>query len=128
MTPTDKATAVARAPITQTAPTPAAQPEHVAAPADKPAWQKYGAPVLVVLLAAALVATITWNWNGWEGGRIDQVTDDAYVRGDLTPLSTKVSGIVADVKVSDYQQVHKGDPLVELEDSDYIAQVAQANA
>ncbi len=128
MTSTDKATALARTPITPTAPTPAAQPEHVTAPEEKPAWRKYGAPVLVVLLAAALVATITWNWNGWEGGRIDQVTDDAYVRGDLTPLSTKVSGIVADVKVSDYQQVHKGDPLVELEDSDYIAQVAQANA
>ena len=24
----------------------------------------------------------------------EQVTDDAYVRGDLTPLSTKVAGIV----------------------------------
>jgi membrane fusion protein (multidrug efflux system) len=68
------------------------------------------------------------NWNTWEGGRIDQVTDDAYVRGDLTPLSTKVAGIVRDVKVSDYQQVHKGDLLIALEDDDYKAQVAQATA
>jgi membrane fusion protein (multidrug efflux system) len=75
-----------------------------------------------------LVATITRNWNAWEGGHIDQVTDDAYVRGDVTPLSTKVAGIVADVRVSDYQQVHRGDLLVQLEDSDYIANVAQANA
>ena len=30
--------------------------------------------------------------------------------------------------VSDYQQVHKGDLLVELEDNDYQAQVAQASA
>ena len=56
------------------------------------------------------------------------MTDDAYVRGDLTPLSTKVAGIVKDVKVSDFQQVHKGDLLVELQDDDYLAQVAQANA
>jgi membrane fusion protein, multidrug efflux system len=111
------------------APARAAEPEHSPPPpAPKPAWQKYGTPLLVVLLAAAVVFTITRNWNSWEGGRIEQVTDDAYVRGNLTPLSTKVPGIVRDVKVSDYQQVHKGDLIVELEDDDYKAQVAQATA
>jgi membrane fusion protein, multidrug efflux system len=110
-------------------PAQAAQPEHVPAqPKPKPNWQKYWVPALVVLLAAAVVFTITWNWNSWEGGRIEQVTDDAYVRGDITPLSTKVAGIVRDVKVSDYQQVHQGDLLVALEDDDYKAQVAQASA
>jgi len=107
----------------------AAEPEHPPAQTKpQPNWQKYGTPLLVLLLAAAIVFTITWNWNSWEGGRIEQVTDDAYVRGDLTPLSTKVSGIVRDVKVSDYQQVHRGDLLVALEDSDFQAQVAQATA
>ena len=111
------------------APVPAAGPEHVSAqPKPKPNWQKYGTPLLVVLLAAVVVFTITRNWNSWEGGRIEQITDDAYVRGDVTPLSTKVSGIVQDVKVSDYQQVHKGDLLVALEASDFRAQVAQATA
>jgi membrane fusion protein (multidrug efflux system) len=81
-----------------------------------------------VLLALAVLITVTRNWNSWEGGHTEQVTDDAYVRGDLTPLSTKVAGIVRNVDVSDYQQVHKGDLLVELEDSDYQAQVAQARA
>jgi len=111
------------------APARAAEPEHSPPPpAPKPAWQKYGTPLLVVLLAAAVVFTITRNWNSWEGGRIEQVTDDAYLRGNLTPLSTKVAGIVRDVTVSDYQQVHKGDLIVELEDDDYKAQVAQASA
>jgi len=105
-------------------------PARAAEPAIQPSprWQKYGTPLLVVLLAAALVFTIIHNWNSWEGGRIEQVTDDAYVRGDLTPLSTKVAGIVRDVKVSDFQQVHKGDLLVALQDDDYQAQVAQATA
>src|SRR5262249_29888040 len=58
----------------------------------------------------------------------DQVTDDAFVRRDLTPLSTKVAGLVREVKVNDYQQVRKGDELVRLEDDDYRAQVAQAAA
>jgi len=100
----------------------------VTPPAPKPKWHSYLTPIAVLLLAAALIITLTRNWNAWEGGRIDQVTDDAYVRGDLTPLSTKVAGIVRDVKVSDFQRVRKGDLLVELEDSDYLAQVAQASA
>jgi len=79
-------------------------------------------------LALAVLFTVTHNWNSWEGGHVEQVTDDAYVHGDLTPLSTKVAGIVRNVDVSDYQQVHKGDLLVELEDNDYQAQVAQASA
>lgn len=109
-------------------PIPPQTPELEHSPPAKPRWQKYVTPAVVVLLGGALVTTITRNWNAWEGGRIDQTTDDAYVRGDLTPLSTKVAGIVRDVKVSDFQQVHKSDPLVELEDDDYLAQVAQATA
>src|SRR5262249_14267249 len=72
--------------------------------------------------------TLTRNWNAWEGGRIDQVTDDAFVRRDLTPLGTKVAGLVRDVIAGDYQQVRKGDELVRLEDDDYRAQVSQAAA
>ncbi len=116
-----------QAAVNAAAPAPAGKPEPTPAK-PSPRWQKYSTPVVVVLLAVAVVATITRNWNAWEGGRIEQVTDDAYVRGDLTPLSTKVAGIVKDVKVSDFQQVHKGDLLVELQDDDFKAQVAEAIA
>lgn len=109
------------------APARTAESEHVTV-VPEPKWRKFLVPALVVLLIVAVVLTVTRNWNSWEGGRIEQTTDDAYVRGDLTPLSTKVPGIVRDVKVSDYQQVHKGDLLVVLEDDDYQAQVAQATA
>jgi membrane fusion protein, multidrug efflux system len=103
---------------------------------DKPAaasrgsagWKKYVTPILVVALALAVLITITRNWNAWEGGKVEQETDDAYVRGDLTPLSTKVAGIVSNVEVADYQAVHKGDLIAQLEDKDYKAQVAQAVA
>jgi len=91
-------------------------------------WLRFVTPIAVLLLAAALVITLTRNWNAWEGGRVEQVTDDAYVRGDLTPLSTKAPGIVRSVNISDYQRVRAGDLLVQLDDDDFRAQVAQATA
>lgn len=106
-------------------------PPEIHSVTDSPrgaSWKKYLSPILVMLLALAVLITITRNWNVWEGGKVEQITDDAYVRGDLTPLSTKVPGIVRTVHVSDFQQVRKGDLLVELEDNDYQAQVAQASA
>jgi membrane fusion protein (multidrug efflux system) len=116
-------------PVQSPAPQPDIPNKEKNAAAPPPSrWQKYVTPVLVLLLAVAVLVTVTRNWNSWEGGAVEQVTDDAYVRGDLTPLSTKVPGIVSAVHVSDYQQVHKGDLLVELEDKDYQAQVDQANA
>ena len=110
------------------APTPATHTESVPPKPKAWGWLKYATPLLVLLLAAAILFTLTRDWNAWEGGKVEQVTDDAYVRGDLTPLSTKVSGIVRNVKISDYQRVHAGDLLVELQDDDYQAQLAQATA
>src|SRR6202050_1404111 len=110
-------------------PAPARAPESEQAQAKpKAKLQKFVVPVLIVLLAAVILATITWNWNAWEGGRVEQVTDDAHVRGDLAPLSTKVAGIVRDVKVTDYQQVRKGELIVALDDDDFRAQLDQATA
>lgn len=120
-------------PVSVAPPAPAAKPMPPRIDADQAPrrgskWRNYITPVLVVLLAVAVLLTITRNWNAWEGGKAEQETDDAYVRGDLTPLSTKVAAIVRAVDVADYQQVHKGDLLVELQDDDYRAQVDQAKA
>jgi membrane fusion protein (multidrug efflux system) len=121
------------APVPVESPAPAPKPEitskeQKAEAQAPPRWQKYVTPMLVVLLALAVLITVTRSWNSLEGGKAEQVTDDAYVRGDLTPLSTKVAGIVSSLHVTDYQQVHRGDLLVELQDNDYQAQVDQARA
>ncbi|HYM72361.1 MAG TPA: HlyD family secretion protein [Stellaceae bacterium] len=68
------------------------------------------------------------HWNRWVGGSTRQATDDAYVRSDITPLSAKVEGYVVRVNVDDYQHVKAGDVLVEIDDADYRARVAQAQA
>src|SRR6202142_2165509 len=113
-------------PISKSVPPKISTDQAVPRPGSR--WQSYTTPILVVILALAVLITLTRNWNAWEGGKVEQVTDDAYVRGDLTPLSTKVAAIVRAVDVADYQQVHKGDLLVELQDDDYRAQVDQAKA
>jgi membrane fusion protein (multidrug efflux system) len=79
-------------------------------------------------MSAGILILITGNWNRWVGERTWQTTDDANVQGDLTPLSTKVAGLVATVPVSDYQPVRAGDLLVQLHDDDFRAYVQQAEA
>jgi membrane fusion protein (multidrug efflux system) len=85
-------------------------------------------PVIVLIVAAGILFGVIGGWNGWIGGKGSQKTDDAILRADITPLSTRVSGTVSQVAVSDYQKVKAGDLLVQLKDDDFKAQVAQAEA
>lgn len=85
-------------------------------------------PLIVLLAAAGLLFGIAGHLTGWQGNRPDQVTDDAYLRADMTPLSTRISGTVRKVNVSDYQSVKAGQMLIELDDADYRATLTQAQA
>jgi membrane fusion protein (multidrug efflux system) len=84
--------------------------------------------VAVLVVAGVIVVLFATQWDRWVGLAVRQVTDDAYVRGDITPLSAQVEGYVRRVPVDDFQRVKKGQVLVEIEDDDYRARVAQAEA
>jgi membrane fusion protein (multidrug efflux system) len=101
-----------------------------AAPPSKtaPGWVYALLRVSLVVTICFLAWYVAGHWNSWTGAARHQWTDDAYIVGDLTPLATKVSGYVAAVGVGDYQTVHKGDLIVEIEASDYRDQVQQAEA
>ncbi|HEY6804914.1 MAG TPA: HlyD family secretion protein [Pyrinomonadaceae bacterium] len=90
-------------------------------------WLKKATPLFVLALAALILFGISGGWTRWVGSG-SQKTDDAFLRADITPLSTRVSGTVAQVAVTDYQKVKAGDLLVQLKDDDFKAQVAQAAA
>jgi membrane fusion protein (multidrug efflux system) len=85
-------------------------------------------PVITLGVAAGLLFTINGCWNSWVGGGAEQRTDDAYVRADLTPLSTRISGTVRKIEVNDYQAVSAGQLLVQLDDEDYRAILEEAKA
>jgi membrane fusion protein (multidrug efflux system) len=89
-----------------------------------------GIPITIalLLLAGVVVTLFITRWDVWVGASVRQTTDDAYVRGDITPLSAKIEGYVRRVPVNDFQQVKEGDLLVEIEDNDYGARLAQAEA
>jgi membrane fusion protein (multidrug efflux system) len=76
-------------------------------------------------LSALVVAAGGWAWASSSG---TTSTDNAYIRGDVTSLAPKVGGYVTAVEVKDNQAVHAGDVLFRIDDRDYRARVAQADA
>jgi membrane fusion protein (multidrug efflux system) len=81
-----------------------------------------------LIAAGVIVVLFATQWDRWVGLAVRQVTDDAYVRGDITPLSAHIEGYVRRVPVDDFQRIKQGEVLVEIEDDDYRARVAQAEA
>src|SRR5271166_4548594 len=58
----------------------------------------------------ALLIGLTAAWYGhqwWTVGRFIERTDDAYIGGDVTVISPKVAGFIAEVSVTDNQADRK---------------------
>lgn len=124
---------VIQPPAAETGAPPPSAPSETAPPTISPVPQKRRPRDvfirLTVIAAAGLLAILfATQWDRWVGNNTRQVTDDAYIRGDVTPLSAKAEGYVHHVAVDDFQRVQAGDLLVEIDDSDYRAKVAQAEA
>ena len=64
----------------------------------------------------------------WSYYQTHETTDDAYVTGDIVPISARVSGTVMNVHASEHQQVEDGQLLAELDPDDFAARVVQAEA
>jgi len=98
--------------------------------ADTTSTKRRGWIVAIVVLAIAggLVAILSSNLTVWASNGAEQKTDDANVRADVTPLSTKAAGLVASVEVTDYQHVKAGQLIARLRDEDFRAKVDQAGA
>ncbi len=78
--------------------------------------------------ALALLVVIALGVRWYAVARFMESTDDAFVGGDITVLSPKVAGFIAEVAVTDNQTVRAGDLLVRLDDRDFRAALARADA
>ncbi|WP_174278436.1 HlyD family secretion protein [Sphingomonas bacterium] len=84
--------------------------------------------IIAVIVALAGVLLILFAWRLPPFATPIVTTQDSYVRGKVTVLSSQVSGYVAQVLVPDYAHVRAGDVLVRIDDRTYRAQVAQDQA
>jgi membrane fusion protein (multidrug efflux system) len=73
-------------------------------------------PLLMVGGVAVVAIGAVYFWLG--GGRYVSI-DNAYVRAAKVAVSTDVSGIVAEVDVHEGELVHKGQPLIRLQQGQF---------
>jgi membrane fusion protein (multidrug efflux system) len=97
---------------------------------SRPVWRALSRKQVAQLSAALLVlpGALLYGYHWWTVGRFIESTDDAYVGGEVTVIAPRVSGFIAQVAVTDNQAVHAGDLLVKLDDRDYRAALARAEA
>ena len=83
----------------------------------------YNVIVMVLLIVGATVVILNFAHFGdveW--------TDNAHVNQHITPVNTRIQGFIKEIRFKEFQQVHKGDTLVIIEDSEYRLALAQAEA
>src|SRR5271169_509454 len=84
------------------------------------------------IIIAAVVLTLAFGgyggWYWWTALRYLESTDDAYVASDVSVISPKVEGYIKAVGIRENQAVKKGEVLFVIDDSDFAAKVAQAEA
>jgi len=84
--------------------------------------------VLMALVALVGVVAILYAWQLWPfSGRV-AVTENAYIRGQITVLAPQVNGYVTEVLVQDFEEVTRGQPLVRIDDRQYRQMVEQRRA
>ena len=88
------------------------------------ARRKKGLGILAVLIVIALVMYLIWSI--FLNHSVS--TDNAYVGAETASITSMVTGQVAEVLVSDTQQVKKGDVLVRIDARDAEIALAQAQA
>jgi membrane fusion protein (multidrug efflux system) len=76
----------------------------------------------------ALLAGAAWLVEYETSGRYSQDTDDAVIAADQVTISAKLSGYVRSVAVADNQAVKQGEPLLEIDPTDYATRLASAKA
>ncbi len=80
------------------------------------------AAAAVLVIAAIAIGAFLW----WQYAKTYETTDDAQIDGHLNSISTRVSGIVTAVHVTENQNVKQGDLMIELDPADYEIAVKRA--
>jgi len=93
-----------------------------------PRFLRSPATLIALLLGLAGVGLVLYAWRLPPFTSSVEMTENAYVRGQVTTLAPQVAGHVAEVLVQDYQTVTAGDLLVRIDDRTAREKVTQAEA
>lgn len=86
------------------------------------------APWLGCIAVITFVFLATTQWSEWTSSHRIQTTQNAYVKADYAVLSARVSGYIKNLPVGDYEKVHAGDLIAQIDDSEYEFAVSAAEA
>lgn len=81
--------------------------------------------LIVLLVLAAGIYLVVDHFVHFGDG---EYTDNATVQRQITPVNTRLSGFIKEIRFEEYQPVHKGDTLAIIEDSEFRLRLAQAEA
>ncbi len=84
--------------------------------------------VFGLIIVALIFAAAVYGWQWWTVGRYRESTNNAYIRGEITPISAKIQGYVAAVLVTDNQRVEKGATLLVIQPAEFEVRIEQARA
>jgi membrane fusion protein (multidrug efflux system) len=92
-----------------------------------PAWERW-IPWAILALVVLIVFAVSTRWDSFVSNSAVQTTDYASIETDSALISAKVSGYVRQVAFTDFQPVHAGDLLVQIDDRELRADVMRAEA
>lgn len=84
--------------------------------------------ILMFLILIIGIGIILWAWKIGPFDSAVESTDNSYVKGKTTVLSSQINGYVKDVLVSDFDHVKKGQVLMHIDATTYDQKVTQAEA
>src|SRR6266853_1587124 len=83
---------------------------------------------IFIIMGVVLLGLLAVGVRRWIYSLTHVSTDNAQVDGHIIPILPKVGGYVVEVRTDENRQVKAGDTLVVLDDRDYKARLAQAEA
>ena len=85
----------------------------------------------LLLMFLVLLVGIAVIMRAWKIGPFDSAiesTDNSYVKGKTTVLSSQINGYIKDVLVTDFDHVKKGQALMNIDTTTYDQKVTQAES
>ncbi|MEB3754835.1 HlyD family secretion protein [Acinetobacter sp. MD2(2019)] len=106
------------------------QPPHLKTVPKVSKIIKANKSTLVVMFFVLLfgIGLIMWAWQIGPFNSPIQQTDNSYIKGKTTVLSSQINGYVQEVLVSDFDHVKKGQVLMHIDPTTYDQKVTQAKS